>query len=188
MQFKTLVFVLIFFSPLVSIFVLSVIFSSSCCTPCFSLIRPYAKVTGDYTALTYSLSSIQSCQLAACPSSARPGREIAAIRQRGVLAELNFSTQASAEENKPRAAFFFPSLQSQLKECCELIQLQFCQWCLKLTAHTRLLFMGEKFYKDLFDCCLGKKVGMGKKCFRPPLIYFYYLLTLNQSLLHNSRL
>lgn len=29
---------------------------------------------------------------------------------------------------------------------------------------------------------------MGKKCFRPPLIYFYYLLTLNQSLLHNSRL
>lgn len=56
-----------------------------------------------------------------------------------------------------------------LKECCELIQLQFCQWCLKLILQTRLLFVGEKVYKDLFDCC---QISSWLKMFQAPTHLF----------------
>lgn len=125
MRFKT--FVLFwFFSHLFFPFSSCLLFPPLPVAPPVSLSYTHTpRWWGDYTALTYSLSSIQSCQLAACPSSARPGREIAAIRQRGVLAELNFSTQASAEKNKPRAAFYPPPSTLNLKNAVSLSSCNF---------------------------------------------------------------
>lgn len=74
---------LIFLSPTVSISVSSLIASLSCCMPhrtlSVSLSLSHIQVKGDCAELSYSLSLIQSCQLAACSSTARLGRAAAAV-------------------------------------------------------------------------------------------------------------
>ena len=122
-----------FFSPSVSIFVLSLVYSL---LP-VAHAHTHLQVMRDCTELSYSLSSNQSCQLAACSSIACLGRR---NRQQSESharkAELPFQTTSDVK-NKPGAMhFFFFFFVAQLKKCWKHIQRLFCQWCLKLTPQT----------------------------------------------------
>lgn len=117
--------------------------------------------------------------LAGCPCVARPGSGTAAVRQRGVLTELNFSSQPSTEENKPRGEPLL--LHRQLLPALLLknaVRLSSCSLSVVLKAH------------GIQDSCLWVKkftrISLTLiKSFRPQLIYFEHILAPNP-LLHHS--
>lgn len=136
--------------------------------------RLYAKGDrGSRAALTLSLSPIPASSswlpLRCSPRQGYSGRQ---TERRAHGAEL-FLPAVDRGKQALRCAPPQPHRRllprAPLKECCELIQLQFCQWCLKLTPWTRLLFVGEKVYKDLFDCC---QISSWLKMFQAPTHLF----------------
>lgn len=135
-------FCLVFFSLSVSIFI---------CSDSLSLSHTHTQVMGGLHCapsliILHQVLSV-SCLLLHCSSWL--GYSSNQTQRRAHEAEL-----FPPRHPQRKTSCTFPFFCLYLKECCDLIQRQFCQWCVELILHTSLLFMGE-FMRSEAKCLGG---------------------------------